>query len=173
MCPELPPRMLVQLFLAIGSLNCCQAEENLMVHPNRVEIPKHIPFIVVEVDAKGGGRTPQKTLAAIDYQVGHYDGWQEALYSIRTHGQSRASSKEHKSAALLRKSCSKYFTEGLSDGYDNCMKQYATLEKENSDPRRLSELIEKAYLPTLKAPPLPSSISSDETATQEPQDVKY
>lgn len=152
-----PIRLICLLcFSVLASLianSSSHAETNAMVHPNRIMIPKDIPFVIYTETITKTKKSKKRILAAIDYQRGHYLGWQDALSGITSSGYNKARTKAYKTTALMRQSCSTYFSRGTEEGYDACLLNYSKLLKRGGNEKQLQKESSEAYAPLSEAPP--------------------
>ena len=126
---------------------------NELTHPERVSIPDDIPFTTVVTGMLNKeDREPRskRLFPTIDYQMGHYDGWQIALTTIRDNGVAIA--KKPNPIRFVVSTNSPTLIRGMEAGYRACLEACDNRLKRGESEVRLRRQCAAAYAPTSIAP---------------------
>ncbi|MCO6044568.1 hypothetical protein NG895_11685 [Aeoliella sp. ICT_H6.2] len=102
-----------------------EREEVSLSHPERVEIPADIPFLIVRnAREKDGTVYKQRLFASISYQTAHHEAWQDCLQWV--------ASPYHKMEDFrlaAPQTNNQYLLRGLKDGAARCISNIQALRK--------------------------------------------
>jgi hypothetical protein len=144
------------LLAAIGDTIAAEPKaDNDLRHPERVSIPDDIPFTTTVTGMLNKEdrqpRTARIFFPAIDYQKGHYEGWQAALLTVRSDGIAIARTPHPTRLAVATNSPT--LVRGMEAGYRPCLEMCEVHLKQGESEKRLRRHCADAYAPAIPAPP--------------------
>jgi hypothetical protein len=162
------------LLLAVSAIAATKpAATRELKHPERVSVPHEIPFTTVSnVRREKDQPVPQVTRAfpAIDFQRGHYEGWQSALLAVRDQGVTAAERPAPTMFAYQTSSAA--FIEGAKAGYSACLRVCSDRVNSGEPEQDLRHHCAAAYAPTIAVPP-PSAPPSNTVPRSDNSKIRY
>ena len=141
------------LSVSSGQINEEQAaRQNKFIHPDRVEIPNDLRFVVSRIRTeKDGQKVTIREFPVIEYQRFYYKGWQKCLSAIAERGTEPAKNL----GASIPQTDQRHIIQGLQDGYQSVLAAVRSHEELGISEEEIRTLCREAYRPDLLPPPLP------------------
>ena len=127
-------------------------------HPHRVLVPEDLPFCkLINLKQKDGSSTPTRVFPCLEYQEGHFQGWQSCLLSARLiepHTPIENWRKKFSSfSAPIPSSNRPPLVSGIQAGFSKCQTEILNLVEQGKSLDQIQRLCEKSYVPDPDIPP--------------------